>query len=99
MSSSQNGKCCDVTPTNITCPDCGQGTLEPARGRFGPVYQCTNKKVCKVVLTSRPTGTVCNYLRNGKACGRLMVKGTKTIPDRCSDKDCPNRHPHKLIQN
>ncbi|MFT7460288.1 MAG: hypothetical protein ACI909_002976, partial [Planctomycetota bacterium] len=26
----------------------------------------------------------------------LIVEGTKTIPDRCSDKTCPNRNPHKL---
>ncbi len=23
-------------------------------------------------------------------------EGTKTIPDRCSDKKCPNHNPHKL---
>ena len=67
MPSSQNGKYCDLKPTNITCPECGKGTLEPTRGRFGPIYQCTNKKECKMVLTARPTGTVCKYLRNGKS--------------------------------
>ena len=29
-------------------------------------------------------------------CGSLMMSGTKTIPDRCSDKTCPNHNPHKL---
>jgi hypothetical protein len=23
-------------------------------------------------------------------------EGTKTIPERCSDKTCPNHNPHKL---
>jgi hypothetical protein len=25
-----------------------------------------------------------------------MMEGTKTIPERCSDKDCPNHRPDKL---
>jgi hypothetical protein len=25
-----------------------------------------------------------------------MMDGTKTIPERCSDKNCPNHNPHKL---
>jgi len=25
-----------------------------------------------------------------------MMIGTKTIPERCSDKTCPNHNPHKI---
>ena len=25
-----------------------------------------------------------------------MMEGTKTIPERCSNKTCPNHNPHKL---
>lgn len=90
-------KCCEIAPTGITCPQCSEGTLEPARGRFGPIYKCTNGPACKFYLTSRPTGAFCDYPRHGHTtCGALMVKGTKTIPDRCSDRECPNRNPHKL---
>jgi len=87
----------DLKPTGITCPDCKKGELDPARGRFGPIYKCTEKK-CKFWLETRPTGEKCTYKRDGKKCGSLMVEGTKTIPDRCSDKTCPNRHPHKLAK-
>lgn len=94
--SKTSGQCCDIAPTGIACPECRTGTLEPARGRFGPIYKCTNKTECKFYLTSRPTGQVCGYRRGRKNCDHLMVEGTKTIPDRCSDRDCPNRNPHKL---
>lgn len=89
--------CCDIPPTGIACPVCKQGTLESARGRFGPIYKCTNKSECKFYLTARPTGEYCEYPgKKGRRCGQLLVEGTKTIPDRCSDKTCPNRNPHKL---
>lgn len=88
---------CTIGPTGVTCPDCGAGTLEPKRGRFGPVYRCTSGPGCGFTLTARPTGAICNFGREtGEACGHLIVEGTKTIPDRCSDKTCPNRNPHKL---
>ncbi len=86
-----------LPPTNIVCPSCGEGTLEVARGRFGPVYKCTAKG-CKFFLGSRPTGAHCEHPREGGPCGALIVQGTKTIPDRCSDKACPNRNPHKLAK-
>lgn len=86
----------DLPPTHVTCPECGKGTLELARGRFGPIYKCTNKPACKFWLADRPTGKTCRFKRGRKVCGALMVMGTKTIPDRCSDKTCPNRNPHKL---
>ena len=89
--------CCEFGPTGVICPACEAGTLEPARGRFGPIYRCTNKGACAFFLTARPTGATCDYPGvDGGSCGQLMVEGTKTIPDRCSDKACPNRNPHKL---
>ncbi len=89
----------ELTPTGIKCPECKKGQLVPARGRFGPVYKCdaANKPRCKVMLGSRPTGRNCRHPRDGgRKCGQLMVEGTKTIPERCSDRECPNRNPHKL---
>lgn len=86
-----------LPPTEVRCPDCSQGTLELARGRFGAIYKCTHKG-CGYWLDSRPIGGKCTHLRDGKKCGALMVQGTKTIPDRCSDRSCPNRHPHKLAK-
>lgn len=80
----------DLQPSSVTCPECRQGTFEPARGRFGPVWRCTNRPGCKFYFTSRPTGAICDY------CGAPMVEGTKTIPDRCSKRECPNRNPHRL---
>jgi hypothetical protein len=41
-------------------------------------------------MKAKPTGNICNI------CGALMMEGTKTIPERCSDKTCPNHNPHKL---
>ena len=81
---------------HVTCPECLDGTLEAARGRYSPIYKCTNKPLCKFWLPDRPTGDKCHYIRGKKICGALMVMGTKTIPVRCSDKSCPNRNPHKL---
>jgi ssDNA-binding Zn-finger/Zn-ribbon topoisomerase 1 len=85
----------ELTPTGVKCPECKNGFLDPAMGRWGPFYKCTNKN-CEFYLHTRPTGKKCKLKRNGKVCGHLMVEGTKTIPDRCSDKTCPNRNPHKL---
>lgn len=88
----------DLPPTGVKCPQCRAGTLELARGRFGPIYKCT--QACGFWLPDRPTGKTCGFFREGeKKCGALMVMGTQTIPDRCSDKTCPNRNPHKLGKN
>jgi hypothetical protein len=89
-------KLSDLAPTGTKCPACRKGTLDPARGRFGPLYKCT--KGCGFYVESCPTGKKCQFLRNGEKCGALMVEGTKTIPNRCSDKSCPNRNPHKLVK-
>ena len=78
------------------CPGCGCNGFEAVRGRYGPVWRCFEQ--CEFFLTSRPTGKKCRYKIRGKPCGALMVEGTRTIPDRCSRKDCPNHNPHLLAR-
>lgn len=88
------------TPQNTTgvkCPLCkdglngvGQGEMVEKRGRFGLFYSCSNYPKCKNAIKAKPTGNLCPI------CGALMMQGTKTIPERCSDKKCPNHNPHKL---
>jgi NAD-dependent DNA ligase len=41
-------------------------------------------------MKAKPTGNIC------KVCGSLMMEGTKTIPERCSNKACPMHNPHKI---
>ncbi len=87
--------------TGVTCPQCGTGEMVERRGRFGVFYSCSNYPKCKNAIKARPTGKRCTYKRadrDGKACGALMMEGTKTIPERCSDKSCPNHNPHKLAK-
>ena len=86
----------ELRPVRVDCPACGHPEFEPARGRFGAIWRCANRPHCKFWLSSKPTGQRCDYRTNGKVCKALMVEGTKTIPDRCSDRSCPNRNPHKL---
>ncbi len=76
--------------TGVTCPKCGTGEIVERRGRFGPFYSCSNYPKCDFAMKARPTGKKCEL------CGSLMMEGTKTIPDRCSNKACPNHNPHKL---
>ena len=83
--------------TGVKCPECGNanppaggGELVARRGRFGPFFSCSNYPSCKFIMKSRPTGNLCSM------CGSLMMEGTKTIPERCSDRKCPNHNPHKL---
>jgi len=78
--------------TGITCTKCDKGTMVEKRGRFGVFYGCSNYPNCKNIIKTKPTGDKC------KMCGELMMAGTKTIPDRCSDKSCPNHNPHKLAK-
>ncbi len=69
------------------------------KGRFGLFYSCSNYPKCKNAIKAKPTGNICSYPRvekGGAPCGALMMLGTKTIPERCSDKLCPNHNPHKL---
>lgn len=75
--------------TGVKCPQCKEGELVERRGRFGPFYSCSNYPKCAFAMKARPTGNVCSL------CGSLMMEGTKTIPERCSNKACQNHLPHK----
>jgi DNA topoisomerase I len=76
--------------TGVQCPVCKSGYMSERRGRFGVFYSCTNYPKCKNAIKARPTGHLCPM------CQSLMMEGTKTIPERCSNKACPNHNPHKL---
>lgn len=76
--------------TGVLCGQCANGEMMERRGRFGIFYSCTNYPDCKHIIKTKPTGNKC------KLCGELMMEGTKTIPERCSVKTCPNHNPHKL---
>lgn len=76
--------------TGVACPVCKKGEMVERRGRFGLFYSCSNYPDCKNAIKAKPTGRIC------KECGSLMMQGTKTIPERCSNKSCPMHNPHKL---
>ncbi len=76
--------------TGVKCPKCADGEIMERRGRFGAFFSCSHYPKCKYAIKARPTGKIC------KLCGDLMMEGTKTIPERCSNKSCPNHNPHKL---
>jgi len=76
--------------TGIKCTECTDGEMIERAGRFGVFYSCSNYPKCKHAIKSRPTGNKCPM------CGKLMMQGTKTIPERCSDKNCPMHRPDKL---
>ncbi len=76
--------------TGVICPQCKKGDISERRGRFGIFYSCSNYPDCKFAIKAKPTGNIC------KECGSLMMEGTKTIPERCSNKACPMHNPHKL---
>ncbi len=78
--------------TDVQCPACKKGFMMERRGRFGIFYSCSNYPDCKNAIKAKPTGRICEM------CGSLMMEGTKTIPERCSSKSCPNHNPHKLNQ-
>jgi len=78
--------------TGIVCPLCKKDEMSERRGRFGIFYSCSNYPDCKYAIKAKPTGNIC------KLCGALMMEGTKTIPERCSDKSCANHNPHKLVE-
>lgn len=85
--------------TGVTCPMCNTGKMIERRGRFGVFYSCSEYPKCKNAIKAKPTGKLCTFKRSDRDnenCGALMMEGTKTIPDRCSDKTCPNHNPHKL---
>jgi DNA topoisomerase-1 len=84
--------------TGVACPICKKGFMMERKGRFGIFFSCSNYPDCKYIIKSRPTGKICGYARENGPCEALMMQGTKTIPDRCSDKFCPNHNPHKLAK-
>ncbi|MFA6585687.1 MAG: type I DNA topoisomerase [Candidatus Paceibacterota bacterium] len=76
--------------TGVICPLCKKGDISERRGRFGIFYSCSNYPDCKFAIKAKPTGKICDK------CGSLMMEGTKTIPERCSNNKCPNNRPDKL---
>ncbi|MEK9181433.1 MAG: type I DNA topoisomerase [Patescibacteria group bacterium] len=76
--------------TGVICPTCKVGDISERRGRFGIFYSCSNYPDCKFAIKAKPTGKICDQ------CGSLMMEGTKTIPERCSNKACVNHNPHKI---
>ncbi len=85
--------------TGVPCPMCKKGFMSERKGRFGLFYSCTQYPECKNAIKAKPTGNFCNYKKmDNTPCGSLMMTGTKTIPERCSNKLCPNHNPHKLVR-
>ena len=78
--------------TGVKCPECANGEMMEKRGRFGVFYACSEYPKCKYAIKAKPTGKKCHM------CNSLMMEGTKTIPERCSDKKCPNHRPDKLAK-
>lgn len=76
--------------TGVECPVCKKGEMMERRGRFGIFYSCSNYPDCKNAIKAKPTGRICDM------CGALMMEGTKTIPERCSNNKCPNHRPDKI---
>lgn len=76
--------------TGVKCNHCSDGMMQERKGRFGVFYSCSNYPDCKHAIKAKPTGNICSL------CAELMMEGTKTIPERCSSKTCPNHNPHKL---
>jgi DNA topoisomerase-1 len=76
--------------TGVICPLCKKGDISERRGRFGIFYSCSNYPDCKFAIKAKPTGRICDK------CGSLMMEGTKTIPERCSNKACIMHNPHKI---
>jgi DNA topoisomerase-1 len=76
--------------SGVLCPTCKKANMIERRGRFGIFYSCGNYPDCKNAIKTKPTGNICPM------CESLMMEGTKTIPERCSNKVCKNHNPHKL---
>ena len=76
--------------TGVICPNCKKGDITERRGRFGIFYSCSDYPDCKFAIKAKPTGNICDL------CSSLMMEGTKTIPERCSNKACKNHNPHKI---
>ncbi|MBP6884544.1 MAG: type I DNA topoisomerase [Candidatus Pacebacteria bacterium] len=78
--------------TGVQCPTCKKGEMMERRGRFGIFYSCSNYPDCKNAIKAKPTGNICPM------CQSLMMLGTKTIPERCSNNKCANHRPDKLAK-
>jgi len=76
--------------SGVKCPTCKDGEIVERRGRFGPFWSCSNYPKCKFAMKAKPTGKICEL------CQSLMMLGTKTIPERCSNKICKNFRPDKI---
>lgn len=85
----KKGEGAPINTTGVKCPMCKTGEMAERRGRFGIFFSCTNYPKCKNITKTKPTGNLC------PTCGALMMEGTKTIPERCSDKNCQNNRPDK----
>ena len=79
-----------LNSTGVPCNLCAGGEMVTRRGRFGFFYSCSNYPNCKNITKAKPTGNTCPL------CTSLMMEGTKTIPERCSNRVCINHNPHKL---
>lgn len=79
-----------LNSTGVHCNLCPEGEMVARRGRFGVFYGCSNYPKCKNAIKAKPTGNICAL------CKSLMMEGTKTIPERCANKECPNHNPHKI---
>mgnify|MGYP003429875910 FL=1 len=80
-----------VVTSGVKCNVCNKDAdMIERRGRFGIFWSCANYPECKHAIKAKPTGNLCPM------CNALMMEGTKTIPERCSVKTCPNHNPHKL---
>ncbi len=79
-----------LVSSGVVCPVCNKGDMVERRGRFGIFWSCANYPTCKHAIKAKPTGNICPM------CQSLMMEGTKTIPERCSNKACANHNPHKL---
>ena len=81
-----------LNSTGVKCNLCKEGEMIPRKGRFGVFYSCSNYPKCRNAIKAMPTGNICTM------CQSLIMEGTKTIPERCSNKACPNHNPHKLMK-
>ncbi len=88
----ENGGVGGASDTGVKCPLCNVGSMIEKRGKYGLFYGCSNYPKCKNIIKTKPTGNICPM------CNSLMMEGTKTIPERCSNKLCPNHNPHKLTK-
>ena len=79
-----------LNSSGVKCNICNEGEIVERKGRFGIFWSCANYPKCKHAIKAKPTGALCPM------CSALMMEGTKTIPERCSKKECPNHNPHKL---